>query len=153
MPVRAVIQRVKRCSVSIEGEEVSSIGEGLLILLGVASGDTERELEWMAEKVKNLRIFPDPEGRMNLSVLDISGEVMVVSQFTLLADCRKGRRPSFVDAEDPGRAEQMYERFMARLAGAGVRMAGGVFGAMMDVSLVNSGPVTIVLDTPPTNGV
>ncbi|MBU1672513.1 MAG: D-tyrosyl-tRNA(Tyr) deacylase [Actinobacteria bacterium] len=151
--MRAVIQRVKRCSVSIEGEEVSSIGEGLLILLGVASGDTERELEWMAEKVKNLRIFPDPEGRMNLSVLDISGEVMVVSQFTLLADCRKGRRPSFVDAEDPGRAEQMYERFMARLAGAGVRMAGGVFGAMMDVSLVNSGPVTIVLDTPPTNGV
>jgi D-tyrosyl-tRNA(Tyr) deacylase len=146
--MRAVIQRVMRCSVSVEGEEVASIGRGLLVLLGVAKGDTAREMEYLADKVLNLRVFPDDDGKMNLSVLQAGGDIMVVSQFTLLADCRKGRRPSFVDAEEPGPAEEMYERFAGRLSDAGATVARGVFGAMMTVSLDNWGPVTIVMDTP-----
>jgi D-aminoacyl-tRNA deacylase len=146
--VRAVIQRVKSCRVAVDGELRSEIGTGLLVLLGIARGDGEAELSFLADKILNLRIFPDEEGRMNLSVLDTAGELMVVSQFTLLADCRKGRRPSFVDAEDPELAEPLYERFAARLAESGLEVATGAFGAMMAVSLDNWGPVTLVIDCP-----
>jgi len=127
---------------------VSSIGIGLLVLLGVAGGDSESEAAWLSEKVLNLRIFPDDESRMNLSVLDISGELMVVSQFTLLADCTKGRRPSFVKAATGDEAERLYETFVDVISGRGIIVRTGVFGAMMDVAPVNSGPVTVVIDTP-----
>lgn len=127
---------------------MSSIGIGLLVLLGVAGGDSESEAAWLSEKVLNLRIFPDDESRMNLSVLDISGELMVVSQFTLLADCTKGRRPSFVKAATGDEAERLYETFVDVISGRGIIVRTGVFGAMMDVALVNSGPVTVVIDTP-----
>lgn len=147
---RAVIQRVKRCRVTVDGSPVSETGEGLLVLLGVARGDGEDAAAWLAEKVLNLRIFPDDQGRMNLSVLETGGEVMVVSQFTLLADCRKGRRPSFVRAADPPEAERLYEWFSKRLADSHLKVATGVFGAMMDVELINRGPVTILIDTPET---
>jgi D-aminoacyl-tRNA deacylase len=145
--MRAVVQRVRSCRVSVGGEPPSQIGTGLLVLLGVARGDGEAELSFMADKILNLRIFPDGDGRMNLSVLDIAGELMVVSQFTLLADCRKGRRPSFVGAADPELAEPLYERFAERLAESGLKVATGEFGAMMTVSLDNWGPVTLVIDS------
>jgi D-tyrosyl-tRNA(Tyr) deacylase len=143
--MKAVVQRVSSCRVTIDGELHSEIGAGLLVLLGIAKGDGEPEISYTADKVLNLRIFPDDEGRMNLSVADISGEIMVVSQFTLLGDTRKGRRPSFVDAEDPGRAEPLYEEFAARLAASGLEVKTGVFGAMMTVSIENEGPVTLIL--------
>lgn len=127
---------------------LADTGTGLLVLLGVARGDTEKELEYIADKTLNLRIFPDDEGRMNLSVLDIGGELTVVSQFTLLADTRKGRRPSFVGAAEPAIAEQMYELFVERLRASGLRVDTGGFGEMMLVSLENWGPVTIVIETP-----
>lgn len=142
------MQRVRSCEVAIGGEPFSRTGEGLLVLLGVARGDGERELSWTADKVLNLRLFPDGAGRMNRSVLEEGGEIMVVSQFTLLADCRKGRRPSFTGAEDPGLAEPLCDRFAAMLAESGLVVATGEFGAMMEVSLVNWGPVTVVLDCP-----
>ncbi len=134
------------------GELLSEIGAGLLVLLGIARGDGEAELSFLADKILNLRIFPDDEGKMNLSVLETGGELMVVSQFTLLADCRRGRRPSFVDAAEPELAEPLYERFAAALAGSGLKVATGAFGAMMTVSLDNWGPVTLVIDAvePPT---
>ena len=146
--MRAVIQRVRSCSVSIDGEVVSEIGGGLLVLLGVAKGDSTTEIAALSDKILNLRIFPDDEGRMNFSVLDTGGELMVVSQFTLLADCRKGRRPSFVAAEEPALAEPLYEEFAAILASSGLKVATGSFGAMMTVNLENWGPVTLVLDCP-----
>ena len=146
--MRAVIQRVKECSVSVDGEVISETGPGLLVLLGIARGDGEDELAFMADKVLNLRVFPDEEGKMNLSVLDTGGELMVVSQFTLLADCRKGRRPSFVDAEDPTLAEGLYQRFAGRLLASGLKVATGAFGAMMMVRLENWGPVTLLIDSP-----
>lgn len=146
--MRAVVQRVDSCSVAVAGEVVSTTGRGLLVLLGVARGDGEAETAFMADKVLNLRVFPDGEGRMNLSVLETSGELMVVSQFTLLGDCRKGRRPSFVDAMDPGPAEEMYRVFVNRLASSGLTVATGEFGAMMSVKLDNWGPVTLVIETP-----
>ena len=136
------------CSVSIDGRRISSIGRGLLILLGVAGGDGEKEAAWLAEKALNLRIFPDDESKMNFSVLDISGELMVVSQFTLLADCSKGRRPSFVNAASGDEAERLYGRFVEELSGSGLSVGMGEFGAMMEVALVNDGPVTVVIDTP-----
>jgi D-tyrosyl-tRNA(Tyr) deacylase len=145
---RAVIQRVNRCRVTVEDRVLADTGTGLLVLLGVARGDTEKELEYIADKTLNLRIFPDDEGRMNLSVLDIGGELTVVSQFTLLADTRKGRRPSFVGAAEPAIAEQMYELFVERLRASGLRVDTGGFGEMMLVSLENWGPVTIVIETP-----
>jgi D-tyrosyl-tRNA(Tyr) deacylase len=145
--IRAVVQRVNRCSVSVEGRELSEIAEGLLVLLGVAQDDGEREARYLADKIINLRIFPDEDGRMNLSVADIAGELMVVSQFTLLADTRKGRRPSFVAAADPGDAERLYDTFVALLSESGLRVGTGEFGAMMLVSLDNWGPVTLVIDT------
>ncbi len=144
--MRAVVQRVRSCSITVGGERVSSTGEGLLVLLGIARGDGERELAWMADKILNLRIFQDDDGRMNLSALDVGAEIMVVSQFTLLADCRKGRRPSFVDAEEPALAEPLYMGFARNLSEAGLKVSTGEFGAMMEVSLVNWGPVTLVID-------
>ncbi len=145
--MRALIQRVSSASVGVGGERVSSIGPGLLVFLGVMKGDTDEDLAYIARKVKNLRIFEDDNGRMNLSVLDTGGEALVVSQFTLAAETRKGNRPSFTSAEEPGKAEAGYEEFMRHLSDLGVRVCGGSFGAMMDVSLVNDGPVTIMLDS------
>lgn len=145
--MRAVVQRVTQANVDVEGAQVSSIGKGLLVLLGVRKGDTASDLEWMAEKVLNLRIFDDPQGVMNLSVQDVAGELLVVSQFTLLADSRKGRRPSYIDAAGPDEAKALYEAFCDRLALSGRKVERGVFQAMMAVGLVNDGPVTILLDS------
>jgi D-aminoacyl-tRNA deacylase len=145
--VRVVLQRVKDASVTVGGERVSEIGAGLLLLVGVAVGDGEAETDWLAEKISGLRIFNDGDGKMNLSVRDVEGEILAVSQFTLLADTRKGKRPSFVGAAPPQEAERLFDYFCERLreAGAGP-VKTGVFGAMMDVTLVNDGPVTIILE-------
>jgi len=142
-----VIQRVKSASVDVGGSRISSIGPGLLVLLAVRKGDTRLDLDWMADKVLNLRIFDDAAGAMNLSVIDTAGEILVVSQFTLLADSRKGRRPSYVEAAPPAEAKAQYEAFCDRLAESGRTIRRGVFQAMMDVALVNDGPVTILLDS------
>ena len=145
--MRIVLQRVKSASVTVAGETVSEIGPGLLLLVGVARGDGEAEAGWLAEKVAGLRVFADEEGRMNLSVRDTGGEVLAVSQFTLLADTRKGKRPSFVGAAPPEEAEPLFDYFCERLCSAGVAsVKTGLFGAMMDVALVNDGPVTMVLE-------
>ena len=145
--MRIVLQRVKEASVTVEGERISSIGQGLLLLVGVAEGDGESEAVWLADKVAGLRIMGDEEGKMNLSVRDVGGAVLAVSQFTLLADTRKGKRPSFVGAAPPDEAAQLFDYFCERLRATGVkRVETGRFGAMMDVSLVNDGPVTIVLE-------
>jgi D-tyrosyl-tRNA(Tyr) deacylase len=140
--------RVGRAEVRVDEERVGAIGRGLLVLLGVAQGDGDREVEWMARKIAELRIFPDDDGRMNRSVEEIGGELLVVSQFTLLGDVRKGRRPSYVKAAPPAEADRLYEALMAALAARGLTVASGRFQAMMDVELVNEGPVTIILDTP-----
>lgn len=145
--MRSVVQRVSQATVDVAGARVAAIGPGLLVLLGVRKGDTEVDLEWMAEKVLNLRIFDDAQGVMNLSVQDVAGELLVVSQFTLLADSRKGRRPSYIDAAGPDEAKALYEAFCDRLAASGRRVERGVFQAMMTVGLVNDGPVTILLDS------
>jgi len=144
--VRAVVQRVREASVSRGGEVVGSCGSGLLVLLGVASGDTDADAQRLAGKVARLRIFGNEEGRFDLSLLDVRGEALVVSQFTLIADTSRGNRPSFTDAAAPGTAEPLYESFCAALEREGVAVARGVFGARMEVSLVNDGPVTIILD-------
>jgi D-tyrosyl-tRNA(Tyr) deacylase len=147
--MRAVLQRVKRCSVSINGEVIGAIGPGLLVLLGVHRDDTEAEVDWLLGKVLGLRIFADEQDKMNRSLLDIGGGLMIVSQFTLYADARRGRRPSFDDAAPPAIAVPLYESFCAKARAQIAEVATGVFGAMMDVELVNDGPVTILLDTPP----
>jgi D-tyrosyl-tRNA(Tyr) deacylase len=145
--VRVVLQRVKNASVTVGGERVSGIGDGLLLLVGVAVGDGEAEAAWLAEKISGLRIFNDGDGKMNLSVRDVGGEVLAVSQFTLLADTRKGKRPSFVGAAPPEEAERLFDYFCERLRATGAGpVKTGVFGAMMDVALVNDGPVTIILE-------
>lgn len=145
--MRALLQRVSSAKVDIAGETVGQIGKGLLILLGVCSGDGEAEISYLADKIAHLRIFEDRESRMNRSLLDIGGEALVVSQFTLYADTRKGRRPSFTAAASPALAEPLYARFCDKLRGAGINVASGRFGAMMDVTLVNQGPVTILIDS------
>lgn len=145
--MRAVIQRVKSASVKVDDELVSEIGAGLLIFLGVAHNDTEVELDYIANKVANLRIFEDEDGKMNLSLLDIDGSALVVSQFTLYGDCRKGRRPSFINAARPEVANELYEQFISLLKEQNIPTEGGTFQAMMDVELVNDGPVTILLDS------
>ncbi|HEX8199874.1 MAG TPA: D-aminoacyl-tRNA deacylase [Isosphaeraceae bacterium] len=145
--MRAVIQRVARASVSVEGEGVGRIGPGWLVLLGVARGDADADADRLAEKVVGLRAFADEQGKMNRSVAEVSGSVLVVSQFTLLGDCRKGRRPGFDEAAEPAEAERLYERFVAAVAATGVPVATGVFRAMMRVELVNDGPVTFLLDS------
>jgi len=145
--MKAVIQRVDSASVSVGGSEIARIGAGLLVLLGVEKGDDERDADFLLDKIIHLRIFEDGEGKMNRSLADIAGELLVVSQFTLLADCRKGRRPSFTDAADPAQAEKLY-RYMLTRAGEKIpRVAAGQFQAMMKVGLVNDGPVTILLDS------
>jgi D-tyrosyl-tRNA(Tyr) deacylase len=144
--VRAVVQRVREASVSVAGEVSASIGPGVLVLLGVAATDTPVEAERLAGKVARLRIFENEAGRLDRSLLDTSGAALVVSQFTLLADTRKGNRPSFAHAADPEQAEWLYERFVGALQELGASVFTGVFGARMDVALTNDGPVTIILD-------
>lgn len=146
--MRAVVQRVKRASVTIDNEVTGAIQEGLLVLLGVAPSDSPGEAQWLADKIVDLRIFSDAEGKMNLGVADAGGNMLVVSQFTLYGDCRKGRRPSFVGAAPPEQAEPLYEAFIAAVRARGVLAATGRFGANMQVELVNDGPVTLLLDTP-----
>ena len=146
--MRALIQRVARASVHVDGDLVSEIGHGLLVLLGVRDGDSEAEAMWMADKLANLRIFADGSGQMNRSLLDVRGEALVVSQFTLYADARKGRRPSFVEAARPDVAEPLVTSVANQLAARGITVATGVFGAHMDVELLNDGPVTVLIDTP-----
>ena len=145
--MRAVIQRVKSASVTVEGKVVSEVNKGLLVFLGVAQEDTPADVDYMASKIANLRIFEDDEGLMNLSVLDVGGEALVVSQFTLCGDCRKGRRPSFIDAARPEKADPLYQAFMDEMLRLGVPVKAGIFQAMMDVELINDGPVTILLDS------
>lgn len=148
--MRAVIQRVSHARVEVEGETVGEIGRGLLILLGVAQGDDEAAAQYLARKISGLRIFPNEAGKMDLSLNDIQGEALVVSQFTLYGDCRKGRRPNFTQAAHPDEAKRLYELFCFELGQAGVRrVATGVFGAMMQVSLCNDGPVTLIVESPP----
>ena len=145
--MRAVVQRVKSASVKVEGELVSEIGAGVLVFLGVAHDDTATELEYIANKVANLRIFEDEEGKMNRSLLEMGGAALVVSQFTLYGDCRKGRRPSFINAARPEVANALYEQFITLLKQQSIPTQGGTFQAMMDVQLINDGPVTILLDS------
>ena len=145
--MRTVIQRVKSASVTVEGTVVSEIRVGLLVFLGVAQEDTPADVDYMASKIANLRIFEDDEGRMNLSILDIGGEALVVSQFTLYGDCRKGRRPSFIHAARPEKADPLYQAFMDEISRLGVPVKAGIFQAMMDVELINDGPVTMMLDS------
>jgi D-tyrosyl-tRNA(Tyr) deacylase len=144
--MRAVIQRVSEASVTVEGAATGAVGRGLLVLLGVGHADTEETARALAAKVAKLRIFEDSEGKMNLSVQDVGGGVLAVSQFTLLADTRKGNRPGFSDAAPPEKANPLYEVFCGALAALGLPPARGVFGAHMHVRLVNDGPVTIVMD-------
>ena len=145
--MRAVVQRVSSASVLVGGETVSEIGLGLVVLLGVAEEDGEPDVNYMADKVAHLRIFPDGDGRMNVSVLDVGGEALVVSQFTVFGDCRRGRRPSFTAAARPERGDELYEAFAGALAERGVPVRKGVFQAHMELALVNDGPVTILLDS------
>ncbi len=145
--MRIVLQRVKSASVAVEGRCISEIGAGLLLLVGVGQDDTEAQADWLAEKVAGLRVFNDAEGKMNLSVREVGGGILAVSQFTLLADTRKGKRPSFVKAAGPEKAEPLFGYFCEWVRAAGVEpVETGRFGAMMDVALVNDGPVTIVLE-------
>ena len=147
--MRAVIQRVQRASVEVDGEVVGRCGRGLLVLLGVAPGDGPVQVDWMARKIAGLRIFPDAAGRFDRSLLDVTGEALVVSQFTLFGDCRKGRRPNFSGAAPPEHAQPTYLAFCKALRAQGVPHVGeGIFAADMRVALVNDGPVTLVLDSP-----
>lgn len=147
--MRVVLQRCSNASVEIEGDVVGSIGPGLMLLLGIAPEDSIKEVEWMSNKVIGLRIFEDADGKMNHSLMDIKGEILVVSQFTLYGNCRKGRRPSFAKAGHPSMAEPLVEQFCQVLRSKGVsKVAEGRFGADMKVSLTNDGPVTLIIDTP-----
>jgi len=145
--MRAVVQRVSSARVEVDGEATGSIGRGLLVLLGVGQGDTEKQAQWLAEKTAGLRIFEDDAGKMNLSVQDVGGSVLVVSQFTLYGDCRKGRRPSFTEAAPPDLADQLYQVFVNHLRALDIPVETGVFQAKMLVHLVNEGPATIWVDT------
>lgn len=145
--MRAVVQRVKKASVNVSGKEVGSIKKGLLVFLGIGTHDTRNDLEYMVSKISNLRVFHDKNGKMNLSLFDIKGEILIVSQFTLFGDCRKGRRPSFISAAEPDRARKFYNDFIKELQARGIKASSGAFQEMMDVSLVNDGPVTFLLDS------
>jgi len=145
--MRVVAQRVSSASVDVGGETVGAIGKGLLLLVGVTHDDTEADAKWMADKIAGLRIFEDGDGKMNLSVLEVGGSVLSVSQFTLYGDCRKGRRPNFMEAARPELAEPLYETLNRMLREQGLTVETGRFGAMMEVRLVNDGPVTLILDT------
>ena len=145
--MRAVIQRVSRAKVTVDSAVVGAISRGLLVLLGVARTDTLEDARWLAEKVAGLRVFEDADGKMNLEVSEVTGEVLVVSQFTLYGDCRKGRRPSFIEAAPPEQAMPLYEAFVAGIKALGIRTATGRFRAMMQVESVNEGPVTLIVDS------
>lgn len=145
--MRAVIQRVSNASVEVEGKQVAAIGRGLLALVSFAPDDTEADLSYMASKISELRVFEDAEGKMNLSVRDVGGELLVVPNFTIHADCRRGRRPSFSAAAPPQLAANLFEEFVSALAGTGITVRRGVFGAHMHVTLTNDGPVTLLLDS------
>lgn len=145
--MKALVQRVSRAAVEVGGSTVASIGRGMLVFLGVEKGDAAGDLEFVSRKVANLRIFEDASGKMNLSIKDVGGKILVVSQFTLSADVRKGNRPSFESAEEPSRAELCYGEFVEKLRGSGIKVATGEFAACMSVSLVNEGPVTIMIDS------
>jgi len=145
--VKALLQRVSAASVSVAGEVVGRIGRGVVVLVGVASGDTEKDARYLAQRTVNLRIFSDQAGKFNLSALDIGGELLVVSQFTLLADTRKGRRPSFTDAAPPAQAEELFEVFVGEARTTGLRVETGRFQQYMQVEIHNDGPVTILLDS------
>src|SRR6185436_10558280 len=145
--MRAVVQRVTSSRVEVAGQTVGQIGAGLLVLLGVARDDREADADYLADKIVNLRIFQDAQDKMNLALKDANGAMLVVSQFTLYGDTRKGRRPSYIDAAEPAKANALYEYFVARLRAQGVAVETGIFQATMDVHLVNDGPVTILLDS------
>ncbi|QZY57048.1 D-aminoacyl-tRNA deacylase [Crassaminicella profunda] len=145
--MRAVIQRVKGAKVTVEGDITGKIDKGFLVLLGVEPEDDEKDLEYMVEKIVKLRIFEDEEEKMNLSLLDIKGEMLVVSQFTLLGDCRKGRRPNFMNAAKPDQANELYRKFVEKVKSYEIHAETGVFGAHMEVDLCNDGPVTILIDS------
>jgi D-aminoacyl-tRNA deacylase len=145
--MRAVVQRVKNARVDVAGQTVGEIGQGLLVFLGVGEEDSEKDAEYLADKIANLRIFSDKEDLMNLSLLDTGGSALVVSQFTLWGDCRKGRRPSFAKAARPERAKELYDGFIELLQAKGINVAAGRFQEMMDVHLLNDGPVTLLLDS------
>lgn len=149
--MRAVLQRVSHASVHVDNQEIGAIGPGLLVLLGMHRNDTGQELDWMCEKIVNLRIFADQDGKMNKSLADIDGEMLIVSQFTLYGDCRKGRRPGYSDAAPPEQAEALYMQFIKEIRRRGIKTATGRFQAMMQVSLVNDGPVTLLLDSAKTD--
>ena len=145
--MKAVVQRVAQAAVTVDGQVVGKIGPGVMILLGVTHHDQDKDAQWLADKISGLRIFEDDEGKMNRSLLEIGGNALVVSQFTLYGDCRKGRRPSFSNAAQPDIAEQLYGRFMSYLREAGVsRVESGIFGAHMQVEIHNDGPVTLILE-------
>jgi len=145
--VKALLQRVSGASVECAGEEVGRIGRGLVIFLGVANGDTEKDAQYLVRKITNLRIFSDAEDRFNLSALDVNGELLLVSQFTLLADTRKGRRPSFIEAAPPARAEELFNYFVKLASSSGLKVATGRFQQYMQVEIHNDGPVTVMLDS------
>lgn len=143
----AAVQRVSRAEVRVSGEVAGRIGRGFLVLLGVRQGDTDDDADWLARKCAGLRIFNDPDGKMNLGLEDVGGGMLVVSQFTLMGNCARGRRPSFVEAADPGEANRLYERFVSEARDLGVPVETGVFQARMEVELVNDGPVTLLIDS------
>lgn len=143
--MKAVIQRVLRAEVETEGSIIASSNEGLLIFLGIERGDSEQDIKYLAKKISNLRVFDDDKGKMNLSIKDIGGEAMVVSQFTLLADTKRGNRPSFEKAEKPQRAKELYEKFIEEMKNSGIPVQSGRFGASMKIGLINNGPVTILI--------
>jgi D-tyrosyl-tRNA(Tyr) deacylase len=145
--LKVVVQRVSSATVRVDGKEVGKIRSGLLLLIGVAETDTEADVEFVANKCSELRIFQDEEGKMNLSVQEVGGEILAISQFTLLGDTGKGRRPSFINAANPAKAEKYYENFIQLLINKGIHVETGIFGAMMDVDLINTGPVTLIVDS------
>ena len=145
--MRAVVQRVQQSSVKVNDQIVGQIGNGLLVLLGVAKNDSAKDVDYLVNKIIHLRIFEDANGKMNRSLLETEGELLAVSQFTLLADCRKGRRPSFIQAAEPEKATELYQTFVDKVRHYGIRVQTGRFGAMMAVALVNDGPVTIIIES------
>ena len=145
--MRVIVQRVNRAQVSVEGQVIGAIQRGLLVFVGIRKEDTEKDLQWLADKIIHLRIFEDTEGKMNKSLADIEGEMLIISQFTLYGDCRKGRRPGFSNAAPPLHAEPLYQQFIAEIKTKGIQVATGTFQADMQVELVNDGPVTLLLDS------
>lgn len=145
--MKALIQRVDKAEVTVDSKIISSIGKGILVFLGIEKGDTEKDIDYLVKKISQLRIFEDEKGKINLSLQDVKGEILVVSQFTLCADCRRGNRPSFDMAERPEIAKSLYEQVVAKIKESGISVSKGIFGASMKISLINNGPVTIMLES------